>query len=215
MPRLPDSERLHTASDEDVWAKELHADDRYEVRVRENPERKQHLSLPHTHEHAHTHTTLLHVCASEFGLSGRWQSCIYAFVCIVYACAGYSMCMHMHVQCVHVCARTCVRWLPNVESRKRKRLNGWRGCLFIHYPAAFCGFRGTWQHLSWALQRWSVCGPASALPKPSALSFLALFSILSVLCCLQFCALLFLASFSLTCPSLLKLGPLSDVVFAH
>ncbi|CAG00295.1 unnamed protein product [Tetraodon nigroviridis] len=28
---LPDSERLHTASDEDVWAKELHADDRADL----------------------------------------------------------------------------------------------------------------------------------------------------------------------------------------
>lgn len=70
----------------------------------------------------------LHVCESVFGLSGRWQSCMYAFVCIVYVSVPvFCMCMHMCV-CVSVC------WLPNVE--KRKRLDGWRRCLFIHYPAA-------------------------------------------------------------------------------
>lgn len=58
---------------------------------------------------------------------GRWQSCMYAFVCIVY--------VHVPVS-VRVCICMCVCWLPNVESRKRKRLDGWRGCLFIHYPAA-------------------------------------------------------------------------------
>ncbi len=41
-------------------------------------------------------------------------------------------------QFLYVYAYACVRVrrLPNVESRKRKRLDGWRGCLFIHYPAA-------------------------------------------------------------------------------
>lgn len=52
---------------------------------------------------------------------------MYAFVCIVYVHVPVSVC---------VCICMCVCWLPNVESRKRKRLDGWRGCLFIHYPAA-------------------------------------------------------------------------------
>lgn len=42
-------------------------------------------------------------------------------------CASFCVCMHMHV---------CVWWLPNEESRKRKRRDGWRGCLFIHYSVA-------------------------------------------------------------------------------
>lgn len=52
---------------------------------------------------------------------------MYAFVRIVYVHVPVSVC---------VCICVCVCWLPNVESRKRKRLDGWRGCLFIHYPAA-------------------------------------------------------------------------------
>lgn len=33
-----------------------------------------------------------------------------------------------------VCVCLCL--LPDEESRKRKEQDGWRGCLFIHYPAA-------------------------------------------------------------------------------
>lgn len=47
------------------------------------------------------------------------------------ACASFYVCM-----CVYVC------WLQNKESRKRKRLDGWRGCLFIHHPAALAVSRG-------------------------------------------------------------------------
>ena len=52
---------------------------------------------------------------------------MYAFVRIVYVHVPVSVC---------VCICVCVCLLPNAESRKRKRLDGWRGCLFIHYPAA-------------------------------------------------------------------------------
>lgn len=59
----------------------------------------------------------------------RPMAVMHVCICVhcLCACASFSMCMHMHA---------CVCWLPNVESRKRKRLDGWRGCLFIHYPAA-------------------------------------------------------------------------------
>lgn len=71
------------------------------------------------------HTQSQRLCCMFVSLSGRWRSCMYAVVCIVYVQVPVSVCICM-----------CVCWLPNVESRKRKRLDGWRGCLFIHYPAA-------------------------------------------------------------------------------
>lgn len=54
-------------------------------------------------------------------------------LCVLFTC----MCQFL---CVCVCVYVC--WLQNKESRKRKRLDGWRGCLFIHHPAALAVSRG-------------------------------------------------------------------------
>lgn len=50
-------------------------------------------------------------------------------LCVLYMC----MCQFL---CVCICICICVYWLPNAESKKRKRLRGWRACLFIYYPVA-------------------------------------------------------------------------------
>lgn len=103
----------------------------------------------------------------------RPMAVMHVCICVhcLCACASFSMCMHMHA---------CVCWLPNVESRKRKRLDGWRGVyLFItQRPPWFQGDMATLVLGPSAL----VClWPALALPKPSALTSSAPFSLLRLL----------------------------------
>lgn len=101
---------LHTASDKYGWLNKMHTGEQYEVRE---------YTLAHilwldvktttfVCTNTHTHTLLhknLHVCESEFVLSGRWQSCIYAFVCIVYVRVPVSLCVCI-CMCVYVGCQT-------------------------------------------------------------------------------------------------------------
>lgn len=110
---------LPSTLDTDKWPK-MQTSEAYSVK---QGEQKRWTRIEH-HQQMHITETLMRgVCECVFWLPSRWQSCMYALVCIVYVSVPGSVSMHM-----------CVCWLPNVESRKR--LHGWRGCLFIHYPAA-------------------------------------------------------------------------------
>lgn len=108
---------------------------------------------------AGTHTismTLLHKTSMYVGSKAVLQLC----GLFVNMCQFLSVCICMRV------------WgLPNEESRKRKRQDGWRGCLFIHYLVALV--------VSWGGEDMAtlVLGPSEsvflwpslALPLPSAL----------------------------------------------
>lgn len=83
----------------------------------------------HTHicKHSHNHkdsAAFLWVCIWAVRPMAVMHTCI---LCLVYMRVPAS---------VWVCICMCVYWLPNKGSRKRKRLDGLRRCLFIHYPAA-------------------------------------------------------------------------------
>lgn len=82
----------------------------------------------HRTQPAHALTQSQGLCCTKLWESVKPMAVMHVCICVhcLYACASFCICMHMHV---------CVL-AAKVESRKGMRLDGWRGCLFIHYPAA-------------------------------------------------------------------------------
>jgi len=84
-----------------------------------------------------THTS---VGTNAFGKTLLHKTCMIVRMYSGSRAHGNHACMHLCVLFTHmcqfwcVCICMCVCWLPNEKSRKRKRQDGWRGCLFIHYP---------------------------------------------------------------------------------
>lgn len=131
------------------------------------------------HERMHAYTKVhhcavqdLYVCKSEFGLSGRWQSCIYAFVCIVCVCASY-----------YVYAYACVCMLAAKCGEQEEEEARWFKGVFIYsLPSGPLWFQGDMATLVLGPLALVSLWPAFALPKPS--TFLAS-------CCPLFLFLLF------------------------
>ena len=144
-----------------------------------------------TYRRSTTGTQSQRLCCMCVSLSGRWRSCMYAVVCIVY----------VHVP-VSVCICMCVCWLPNVERRKRKRLDGWRGCLFIHYPAAsvVSGGHGNTCPGPFSAGLFVACfGPARAFSSHLLCSPLLLLLLFSYFCIVLRLSLLFCLVFLAFC----------------
>lgn len=78
---------------------------------------------------------------------------------------GSHACMHLCAlfmcmcQFLYVYAYACVCVLAAKRGEQEEEEARWLEGVFIYsLPSGLRGFRGTWQHLSWALQHWSVCG---------------------------------------------------------
>lgn len=136
--------------------------------------RIEHHQLMHMNNHRDSDAQNLKVCECVFWLSSRWQSCMYAFVCIVYVNVPVSV-------CVCICMRACVCIGCQMWRAGRGRGYMVRGGVYLFITQRPPRFQGDMATLVLAPLALVCLWPALALPKPSALTFCALSSCLFLL----------------------------------
>lgn len=96
--------------------------------------------LPHAFTHNHQDFAA-QTCMLVSVFKQSWQPCLH--LCVLF--------MHKRqVQCVLACVCACVCALAAKQGEQEEAR--WLEGLFIYsLPNGLGGFRGTWQHLSWAL----------------------------------------------------------------